>query len=60
MYIHLDVVFPEESVPREMLLEFVHVENYWVMFSKYSKFHVSTLRKNSSIAQQFPVDQLHV
>lgn len=60
MYIHLDVVFPEESDPREMLLEFVHVENYWAMFSKYSKFHVSTLQKNSSIAHQFPVDQLHV
>ena len=60
MYIHLVVVFPEEPVPREMLLEFAHVETYWIMFSKYSCFHVSALQKILPIAHQFPVKQLYV
>lgn len=60
MYIHLVVVFLKEAVPREMLLEFAHVETYWIMFSKYSKFHASALQKISPIAHQFPVNQLYV
>lgn len=34
--IHLAVGLSEESVHKEVLLELAHVENYLVMFSKYS------------------------
>lgn len=42
--IHLVVRLPEESLHKEMLLELAHVENYWIMFSKYSKLHVEQFR----------------
>lgn len=33
--LHIILPFPEESVPTGKFFEFVHVEIYWIMLSKY-------------------------
>lgn len=45
MYMHLVVVFPEEAIPREKLLEFARVETYWIMFSETQSFVFQHFRK---------------